>query len=103
MNHKIEFKKRCEKLNEAINFLVENDIHFSVYSNNYIDGEYFNFSNTLQIWKEKVNGKRKELYLEINKKEEALYIYADDYSAKTGQPDKIIQDFAEIKKYLLKK
>lgn len=52
MKHKIEFKKRCETLQETISFLLKNNFHFSIYSHQYIDDEYFNFSNTLQLWKE---------------------------------------------------
>ncbi|CAL7903336.1 Aminopeptidase [Fusobacterium necrophorum subsp. funduliforme] len=97
MNHKIEFKKRCETLQETISFLLENNFHFSIYSHQYIDDEYFNFSNTLQLWKENND---KELYLEIGEKEETLYIYADDYSARTRRPDEVIKNIGNIKNYL---
>ncbi|XGU47430.1 hypothetical protein ACEXAJ_01330 [Fusobacterium necrophorum subsp. funduliforme] len=99
MNHKEKFIKCVEKLNKVIIFLTENDLAFSLESDHYLDDEYFNFRNVFKIWKENEN---RELYLELNKNETALYVYANDYSARTGQQDEIIKGIKNIKNYLKK-
>lgn len=100
MKHKIEFKKKCEMLQEIISFLIENDLAFSLESGHYLDDEYFNFRNVFKIWKK---NEKRELYLELNKNEKALYVYANDYSARTGCPDEIIKGIRNIKNYLKNK
>lgn len=100
MKHKTDYQKHCEKLNKTISFLIENDFHFTLESVHYLDDEYFNFSNVLKIWEKEIE---KEIYLEVKKNKEVLYIYSDDYSARTGRPDEVIKDIENIKKFLKSK